>query len=161
MAFSDLIPWTRPRAVTQGFAEERDPFFALQRSMNRLLDDFTRGFPGFPATNSWGANFPHVELSETGTEVKVVAELPGLDQKDVDVSLNDGILTIKGEKARETENPAYTERWHGSFSRAFQVGAGVDPEKVAATFKNGVLTITLGKRAEAQAQVKRIPIATA
>ncbi|HZT18259.1 MAG TPA: Hsp20/alpha crystallin family protein, partial [Dongiaceae bacterium] len=99
-----------------------------------------------------------VEVSETDKEVKVVAELPGLDEKDVDVTLHDGVLTLKGEKKAEVNGTVYSERWQGSFQRSLQLGSEIDPEKVAASFKNGVLTVTLAKRPEAQSQVKRIPI---
>ena len=160
MALTDLLPFGRNRSLVPGVSEDRDPFFALHRDMNRLLDEFTRGFgvPSF-ARNSWASTWPHVEVSETDTEVKVAAELPGLEEKDVDLSLHDGVLTIKGEKTSQTEGALYSERWQGQFQRSIQVGPNVDPEKVTATFKNGVLSITLVKRVEAQAQVKRIPIA--
>jgi HSP20 family protein len=88
----------------------------------------------------------------------VVAELPGMEEKDVELTLRDGVLTLKGEKQAETNGSVYSERWHGSFQRSIDLGPDVDPDKVRASFKNGVLTVTLGKRPEAQAQVKRIPI---
>jgi HSP20 family protein len=100
-----------------------------------------------------------VEVSDAGSEMKVVAELPGLEQNDVELSLDDGVLTIKGEKKSETNGALYSERWHGQFQRSLQLGPDVDPDKVNATFKNGVLTITLAKRPETQRQVKRIQIA--
>jgi HSP20 family protein len=68
------------------------------------------------------------------------------------------MLTIKGEKKSESDNAWYSERWHGRFQRALPLGSDVDPDKVSAAFKNGVLTVTLGKRPEAQREVKRIPI---
>jgi len=88
----------------------------------------------------------------------VVAELPGMDEKDLDVSLHDGMLTLKGEKKSESNTAVYSERWHGQFQRSLPIGPDVDPDKVSASFKNGVLTVTLAKRPEAQRQVKRIPI---
>jgi len=100
-------------------------------------------------------------VAETGTEVKVTAELPGLEEKDVELLLQDGVLTIKGEKSSSNDNAHYSERWHGRFQRAIQVGPSVDPEKVTAAFKNGVLSVTLAKRAEAQSTAKRIPIGNA
>jgi len=89
----------------------------------------------------------------------VVAELPGLSEKDVKITLHNGMLTLKGEKKSESSNASYTERWHGQFQRTLSLGPDVDPDKVNASFKNGVLTVTLGKRPEAQRQVKRIPVA--
>ena len=160
MALTDLVPWGRNRSVaTQRFSDDGDPFLALHREMNRMLDDFARGFGmGLPARFGAPGAWPHVEVSETDKEVKVVAELPGLEQKDVEVSLHDGVLTLKGEKKRESDGALYSERWHGQFQRSLQLGPDVDPDKVSAAFKNGVLTVTLAKRPEAQSQVKRIPI---
>jgi HSP20 family protein len=160
MAFADLMPWgrNRPMTTTQ-FGADNDRFAALSRDMNRLLEDFTSGFgvsapTGFGASRTW----PHVEVSETEKEVKVVAELPGMEQNEVDLSLHDGMLTLKGEKKSESNGAHYSERWHGKFQRSFQVGPDVDPERVEASFRNGVLTVILAKRPEAQRQVKRIPI---
>ena len=89
-----------------------------------------------------------------------MAELPSLEQKDIEVTLHDGMLTLKGEKQSESNGTVYSERWHGRFERSLQLGPDVDPDKVNAAFKNGVLTITVAKRPEAQRQVKRIPITT-
>ncbi len=160
MALSDLVPWGRNRAVApQHYSGEADPFLVLHREINRMFDDFTRGFGvGAPLSFASSGAWPHVEVSETDKDVKVVAELPGIDQKDVDLSLADGVLTIKGKKESESSGALYSERWHGQFQRTLQVGSDVDPDKVSAEFKNGVLTVTLGKRPEAQSQVRRISI---
>jgi len=140
-------------------SEKGDPFLALHLEMNRIFDNFARGFSlGVPTRVSSSAGWPNVEVRETDKEVEVVAELPGMDQKDVEVSLADGVLMLKGEKKSESNGALYSERWHGRFQRALQLGPDVDPEKVEAAFKNGVLTITLAKRPEAQSQVKRIAI---
>lgn len=120
-----------------------------------MFDDFGMGMPArFGASDNW----PHVDISETDKEFKIVAEMPGMEEKDVDVSLHDGMLTLKGEKKSESTDGGYSERWHGQFQRSFRPGNDVDPDKRSAAFKNGELTITLGKRPEAQSQVKRIPI---
>ena len=163
MALTDLIPWTRnPVSRGASFGGDRDPLSALTRDMNRILDDFTRGF-GWPTETRtpWSSGWPHVEVSETETEVKVIAELPGLDEKDVEISLNDNVLVIKGEKKLENKGALYSERWQGQFQRSLQLGSELDPENVGASFKNGVLTVTLAKRPEAQTHVKRIPIKAA
>ena len=160
MALTNLLPFARvrPTALSQTSADG-DPFFALHRDMNRILDEFTHvfGVPSTPRT-AWSGVWPHVEISETESEVKVVAEVPGLEEKDIDLSLHEGVLTLKGEKKAETKGPLYSERWQGQFQRSLQLGPDVDPEKVSASFKNGVLTVTLAKRAEAQNPVKRIAI---
>ncbi|HZS82116.1 MAG TPA: Hsp20/alpha crystallin family protein [Stellaceae bacterium] len=160
MDVKSLIPWGRNRnAPALRYAEEASPFLALHREMNRLFDDFFRGWDlPVPSRFGWSAGWPSVEVSETEKEFKVVAELPGLEEKDVDVTLHDGVLTLKGEKKSESNGSVYSERWQGSFQRSIQLGPEVDPDKVAASFKNGVLTVTLAKRPEAQSQVKRIPI---
>jgi HSP20 family protein len=160
MTMKDLLSWGRNRnAVGPSYAEETSPFLSLHREVNRLFDDVLRGVDLPIASRlGWSNAWPHVEVSETEKEVKVVAELPGMEEQDVQLTLHDGVLTIKGEKKTKSETSVYSERWHGSFQRSIELGPEVDPETVIAAFQNGVLTITLGKRPEAQSQVKRIPI---
>jgi HSP20 family protein len=162
MAITDLIPWTRNRNMPVPRQTEQHPFLALHREMNWMFDDFFRGFDlPMTTTNGWSAGgWPHVEISETDNEVKLVAELPGTEEKDIELTLNDGMLTLKGEKKAETNGAVYSERWHGQFERTVQLGPDVDPDKIKAEFKNGVLTVTVGKRPEPQRQVKRIAIGT-
>jgi HSP20 family protein len=160
MADRGIAPWGRGRnAPSSRFTDEGNPFLTLYREMNRTFDDFLRGMD-LPMFGRGGGSvaWPHVDVTETETEVKVVAELPGLEEKDVEVTLQDGVLTLKGEKKFESEGAVHRERWYGEFRRAIQLGPDVDPEKVGASFKNGVLTVTLGKREEARSQVRRIPI---
>lgn len=161
MALTDLIPWNRDRNMP--VHRQADPFVALRRDMDRVFDDFFRGFD-LPMTASGGwkvGTWPHVEVSETDNDVKLVAELPGMEDKDIDLNFHDGMLTLKGEKKTENNGAVYSERWHGQFQRTFQLGADVDPDKIKAEFKNGVLTITAEKRPQAQRQVKRIAINSA
>lgn len=160
MAITDLIPWTRNRNMPAPRQTEEHPFLALHREMSRVFDNFLRGFdwptsaaPGW-AVGGW----PHVDISETDQELKLVAELPGMEEKDVELTLHEGLLTLKGEKKTETSGAVYSERWHGRFERTVQLGPDVDPDKIKAEFKNGVLTVSIGKRPEAQRQVKRIAI---
>jgi HSP20 family protein len=131
--------------------------------MNRLFDDIFRGFDltpfgfdrGFERTIGW----PNIEVSDTDKEIKVPAELPGLDEKDVELELANGVLAIKGEKKTETEDKdrLFSERYYGRFERRIPV-EDIDEEKVSASFRNGVLTVTLPKTAQAQREVKRIAI---
>ena len=163
MSMSDLIPWGRNRTTpAPRRSEDTSPFLSLHREMNRLFDDFFRGFgPTMPAgfgLAGAGVGWPHIEVGETDQEMRVTAELPGLEEKDIEVTLQDGVLTLKGEKRSESEGALYSERWHGQFQRSVQLGPDVDPERVSASFRNGVLTVTVPKRPEAQRQVKRIPI---
>lgn len=160
MNVRDLIPWGRTGSPTTTRGGDIHPFVALHREMNRLFDDFVRGFeapvPGFGS--SWG--WPRTDLVETDREYRVIAELPGLEEKDIDIVLNGDVLTLKGESRVETEgqNPLYTERFHGRFQRSIGLGPDIDPDKVSASFRNGVLTIVLPKTAEAETKAKRIPI---
>jgi HSP20 family protein len=162
MALTDLVPWARNRVMpSPRMPDDNDPFLALQRHMNRIFDDFAGGF-GVPASTraSWAGAWPRVEIHETGNEVKITADMPGLEEKDVELSLHDGVLALKGEKRSESEGALYSERWHGQFQRSIQLSPDVDPDNVKAAFKNGVLTVTLGKKPEARTSVKRIPIGT-
>jgi HSP20 family protein len=164
MAVRDLIPWNnRGRDVTARRGEEISPFLTLHREMNRAFDDVLRSFNVMPFgsdhflddTMGW----PHIEVSETDKEVKVNAELSGLEEKDVEVELAKGVLAIRGEKKTEVEDKErlFSERYYGRFERRIPVNE-VDQDKVAASFKNGVLTVTLPKSPDAQQNVKRIAI---
>ena len=106
-----------------------------------------------------GASWPSIEVAETGKEIEVTADLPGLDEKDIDVHLADGVLTISGEKHAETEDKdrLFSERYYGRFVRRIPL-EDVDENKVTASFKKGVLTVTLPKSALAVDRVKRIQI---
>jgi HSP20 family protein len=159
MALRDLIPWnngSRNMAVQRN--EGHHPILALHREMNRLFDDAFRGFD-IGSFGSATIGWPNVELNETERETTVIAELPGLEQKDVELELADGELRISGEKKSETEDKErlFSERYYGRFERRIPVD-DVDPDKVAASFKNGVLTVTLPKLPEAKQKVKRIAI---
>jgi HSP20 family protein len=159
MDVRDVIPRSRNRNFPSPMqTESGNPFLALHREMNRIFDDFARGFDMPAFSTGWSGGWPNVEVSETDDDVRVVAELPGLDAKDIEVTLNEGVLTLKGHKKAESRGTSYSERWHGHFQRAVQLGPDVDPEKLHAEFRNGILTITAAKRPEAKRQVKRIPI---
>ena len=163
MALTDLIPWSgRSRDVSVRRGDD-NPFLTLHREMNRLFDDVFRGFDlapmGADRFLDRAGGWPNIEVSETDKEVKVAAELPGLDEKDVQVDFVNGVLAIKGEKKTETEDKdrRFSERYYGRFERRVPVD-DVDEDKVSATFKNGVLTVTMPKAAQAQSKVKRIAI---
>src|SRR5437764_6756372 len=164
MAFRDLIPWNNQgRNIVQRSAYVH-PFLALHREMNRLFDDVFRGFDLAPFGSDrffdrFGrtAGWPNIEVSDTDKELKLTAELPGLEEKDVQVELANGVLAIKGEKHTETEDKdrLFSERYYGRFERRIPVDE-VEPDKVSASFHNGVLTVTLPKSPQAQREVKRI-----
>jgi HSP20 family protein len=161
MAIRDLIPWNNDRRdLSVRRSEEGNPFLALHRQMNRLFDNAFRSFDLAPFGNfDRQIGWPTIEVSQTDKDVKVTAELPGLEENDVQVELASGVLAISGEKKTETEDKErqYSERYYGRFERRIPVD-DVDEDKVNASFKNGVLTVTLPKSPGAQQKVKRIAI---
>jgi HSP20 family protein len=169
MSIKDLIPWTRGRDVALRRNEEQNPFLALHREVNRLFDDAFRGFdlPPFGMQDRMfdrgfgdrGIAWPSIEVSEQANEVKVTAELPGIEEKDINVQLADGVLTISGEKRTEAEDEdrLFSERVYGRFERRIPLEQ-VDEDKISASFKNGVLTITLPRAPDVPSNIKRIAI---
>jgi HSP20 family protein len=133
------------------------PFSSLQREMDRVFSDFSRQF-GEPFGDR--ALAPKLDIAESDGEITVTAELPGVEQKDVEVTVRDDILTIRGEKKaeKETKEKDYhlVERSYGSFNRVLRLPPGVDAEKVRASIDKGVLTIVLPKAA--QSQPKKVEI---
>jgi HSP20 family protein len=165
MAVSDLIPWGRGAAKAPSVRGDADwsPFLSLHREMNRLFDDVFRGFDSRPTgvgSFSLSTGWPSIEISENDKEVRVTAEISGLSEKDIEVFLEDGVLTLRGEKRSETEDKErhFSERFYGHFERRLRVGYEVQDDKVDAAFKDGVLTVTLPKSVQAQSKVKRIAI---
>ncbi len=164
MSMRDLIPWGRSGTPQSYRGEDVHPMLALHREMNRLFDDFTRGFESrLPMFG--GAGWPHTDVVETDKEYRVTAELPGLEEKDVEVLLDRNMLTLKGEKRAEREqrdkNYYLAERSFGSFRRAIPLPAEIDQDKVEASFENGVLTVRLPKAEQARSQAKRIEVKSA
>lgn len=160
MAVRDLIPRFGSRSPVVR-SETTNPIMAFHQEMDRLFEDFWRGFDGFGSSVSMRSlGFPSIELSETDRELKVEAELPGMEEKDVEVLLDNGVLTLRGERKGETEDKSrhISERYYGRFERQITLPAEVEEDKVQAAFKNGVLTVTLQKSAEAAQKVRRIPI---
>jgi HSP20 family protein len=167
MAIKDLIPWNNGgREVSTHRSTDVNPFLALHREMNRMFDDVFRGFDLAPFGSSRGLSglglsglgWPQIDIDETDKEVRITAELPGLDEKDVSLEIANGVLSISGEKKSESEDKArrFSERYYGRFERRIPL-QDVDEDKVSAAFKNGVLTITVPKSAEAK-NVRRIAI---
>ena len=140
-------------------------FNSLRREVDRLFDDFD-GWPGRTpfsrALSSDGFYAPAMDIAEKNGNFELTAEMPGLEEKDIEVKLTNGGISIRGEKKsdREEKNKNYylSERSYGSFDRYFTLPAGVDATKISASFKNGLLTVTLPKTPEAQKSEKKIPI---
>ncbi len=154
MNLRSLVPF-RDRATPAG--PEALLFGPLQREIDRLFDDFTRGL-NVVGPQGQSTLMPKVDVTETDKEIVVTAELPGLERKDIDISLEDDVLTIRGEKRVEEEkkddkkNYHVSERIYGVFYRALELPAGIDPKSIQATMSNGVLKITIPKPARSEAQ---------
>jgi HSP20 family protein len=156
--------------------QEWQPFESLRDEIYRLFEDFGRGlwqpsrrsiFPTAPLFRSqlkW-STMPAVDVVESEKAYEINAELPGMDEKNIEVKVSDGVLTIKGEKREEKEQKEkdyyLQERSFGSFERSFEVPESVDADKIEARFKKGVLTLTLPKKAEAQKPAKKIEVKSA
>lgn len=163
-----LMPWRRDRTETAVTRHEDNPFLDLHRRMNEVFADFfaeggedpfwPRGLPRLRDLPS----APKVDVAETDTAVVVTADLPGLDEKNVEVTLDDRLLTIRDrreEEKNETKRSYHLiERSYGEVQRAIQLPAGIDRDQVKAAFKNGVLTVTLPKTPEAKATSRRIEV---
>jgi len=155
-----LMPWRKRDELPERW-RSGDPFDVLHREINELFDGYYRGFGGLGRRMAGSAGF---ELSETDEEIRVKAELPGMDEKDIAVELEENMLVIRGERKEEKEtkkrNYHVSEMSYGGYSRSIPLPARIDREKAKAKFKRGVLTLTLPKTEEARAERRRIPIST-
>ena len=156
MAMRDLIPWSRQQSSSPAhYAGEMSPFVSFRREIDRLFDDMFRS-PTFGLSGS-AASWPNIEVEEDDNQVRVTAEMPGLTEKDVELRLDRGMLTIRGEKKREREERGYSERWYGRFDRQLALPFDVDEEQCRAEFRDGLLTVTLPKSEQAR-NARKIPI---
>jgi HSP20 family protein len=125
----------------------------LRREMSDLFDNV---FQAWPFERTGGSTFPALNIWEDAESFHAEADLPGVDPKDVDIQVEGNVLTLRGEKKNETEdqgkNYHFVERVYGTFQRTVQLPSNVDPEKVAASYKNGVLTVTIAKKPEAKSR---------
>ena len=156
--------WKRHRGDRDVARREEYPFLSLQRDMNRLFEDFWHGFD-VPSPFGTGGEWtfkPRIDIQEKDGELQVTAELPGLEQKDFDLSLTGDTLVLRGEKREEHEDKAggWHARTYGRFERAIPLPVEIDTEHASAEFKNGVLRVHLPKSPQARQQSKRIPVAS-
>ncbi len=159
-AMNLLAPWRRrSEALTK---DNGDIFTSFQNEMNQLFNKFNGDFelaPAFAAGEKW---LPAMDVQDTEKELVIKAELPGVQEKDIDVSVENSVLTVKGEKRSEKEEKGkdfYRKECScGSFLRSVQLPCEVDRDKVEATLKNGVLNIRLPKTVEAQKQARKIAV---
>jgi len=165
MSVTQLIPWNRNRtAMLQ--TGNRDPFFSLQREVNRLFDDMWNSFD-LPLSRGGGvlqAGWPHIELQDQNEQFVLTVEVPGMDEKDIDIQFVDQCVILSGERKEErgTEQPDqhYSERYYGRFERRIPLSAEIEADKAKAVLRNGVLSVTLPK-AQVQKRGKRIAISKA
>lgn len=171
MQIRDLIPWGRGRkeAVAPPAVPatgDESPMLGLHRDINRVFDDFWTRFDLGPLSlrSSGGGRVgdPRTDIVDTDKAVEVSVELPGLDEKDIEITVSDDVLTIRGEKTTERENSGkgyyLHERSYGSFYRAIPLPADVVADGATAEYRKGVLTVTLPKSPEAQAQGRKIEV---
>lgn len=155
MNLKSLIPIGRDRSVAS-------PFMSLQHEIDRLFEDFSRGFPTITG-NGATALMPSMDVTETDKEIEITAELPGLEEKDVQINIADNILTIRGEKKAEKEqkdkNYRLVERSYGSFERTLELPEGVNADAIKANISKGLLKVTVPKPAPTQA--KKIEVKSA
>jgi HSP20 family protein len=162
---------TETSATPSTRALEWRPFEGLRNQVDRLFRDFETGFLQSPfyrdVDNFWRRDLafpvtPAVDIIEKDNAFEITAELPGLEAKNIELSLSDDVLTIKGEKKEEKEEKTkdryVSERRYGSFRRSVQLPSSIDPGKIEAHYKSGILTVALPKSAEAQKKQTVIPI---
>jgi HSP20 family protein len=152
------------RSAERPIARQRDIFSALRDDMDRLFERFEHGWPRWPTVFSRDERLavPELDVRESADAITVEAELPGVDEKDVTVTIANGILTIKGEKKQEKEEKSesyhLTERSFGSFERSIRLPDTIDDAKVETKFAKGVLKVTAAKKPEAVKAERKIDI---
>ncbi len=157
----DLVPSTQ-RPLSRF---ESDPIINFRKAMDRLFDNFNGEFEGLTPAN-WSQSLqsftPKLELEDKDDKMLLTAELPGLTDKDVQVEVSKDYLTVKGEKKRDREengkNGYFCERTYGSFERTIRLPAEIIRDKIDATVRDGVLTVTMPKSPDAKKEMKRIPV---
>src|SRR5215204_2679945 len=161
MALRDLITWGRDQpSVPSRRGDEVSEFLTLPGATNPLFDDVFNTFGNTPSVLGRMPAWPGVEVVASDKDIRISAELPGLDEKDVEVLVDNDVLTLRGEKRSETEDQErrFSERYYGRFERVIPLPFAVEEDKAEASFDNGVLTVTLPRSAQAQDKAKRIAI---
>lgn len=164
MLLNELMPWRTTGGGKQKESSEY-PMMRLHEEVDRIFENFFKEFPS--TTTGFGKDLrsefvPRVNVIEKEKEIRVEIELPGMEEKDLELSIDNGFLVISGEKKHEREdkkdNYYMMERSYGSFCRQLPLPAEADQEHIKAEFKSGVLNITIMKTEEARSKVKKIPI---
>jgi len=158
-----LIPFEWGKSSLLSKRDEGDPFARLHREVEKVFEDFGQMAPMRWSGEGMSMDFK-LDVAETDKEMRITAELPGVDEKDVDVTLNGDVLTIKGEKKMEKEdkgdNYYVAERSYGAFARTLRLPYEVKEKDVDAKFEKGVLTVILPKPEEARTEARKIAIKT-
>lgn len=158
MRVRDLIPWR-----TRADRDNGHSLLSLRSDVERVFEDFFRGMEMEPFRPFGKEEFsPKVNFTEDEAMIHISAEIPGMDENDVEVLLDENVLTLKGEKKEETEKKEegriYTESSYGAFTRRIPLPVEVDRDKVAAAYQKGVLTVTLPKTEKAKKEHRKIPV---
>ena len=157
MANGYLSPW-RPGSLTRGALGTGGSLFDLHRQVNRLFDDLIESPAGSSGASLATTGWPQLEIDQQDDRIRVIAELPGVDEKDVELTIDDGVLSLSGEKRSERKDESgYSERSYGRFERRIALPSNIDEDKCSADFRNGVLTVTIPRAAE-KARGRRIPL---
>lgn len=161
MARGYLTPWRGGSLAPTGFGGMGGSLFDLHRRMDRLFDDLfqQRGGEGGSQLATAGFQAPAIDVDQNDKQIEITAELPGVKEEDIDLSVEDGMLTLCGEKKseRRDEEGGYSERSYGRFERRITLPADIDQEHCSADFRDGVLRITI-PRTEAKQRGRRIPL---
>ena len=165
MVLGNLIPFKKANRTIQVRPSDELSLTGLQRRMNRLFEDFCSDWgvePSGGLSLSEQDYVPAVDVAETDKDITVTAELPGMDQKDIEVTLNEDVLTIRGEKKQEKEHKDarcyHRECSYGAFVRSIQLPGQVNQDQVKASFKKGVLKIQMPKLESETSKSKKITI---
>jgi HSP20 family protein len=163
MARKEITPKKdEARTPATRYGEWMHPFFSFRQEMDRLMEDFFGRFETQPLARRVETFTPHMDVVDSEKEIKVSAELPGMDEKDIEVSITREALTIRGEKKEEKEEQGKdyyrSERSFGSFTRTIPLPVDIETEKATASFKKGVLTVKLPKTKQTIEETKKITI---
>jgi len=161
MTLRELMPFSKKTLPIRH--ETENPFALFRHDMDTMYEDFLRGFDIEPAwTRKMDSFTPRVDVTESEKEINVAAELPGIEEKDIDVTVSGNSLTIKGEKKEEKEDKGKDyyrmERSYGSFSRTIPLPVEVETDHASASYKKGILLIKIPKSAKAIEEKKKIPV---
>ena len=162
MSLLEMVPWRKDRGHLSRELPD-DWLMPLHRQIDRVFTEFLGADLPHLARTRWDGGFsPSMDVSETDRQLEVSAELPGMDDEDIEVTLTDGVLTVKGEKRSESEEEDKhhyrLERSYGAFRRSFRLPPEIDADDVSASFDKGVLKVTVAKKEAAESATRKIEV---